>query len=209
MRKTLLQNSNLEKANLRGTNLIDANLQGANLAKADLTGANLYGANFENADLTGAIMPNGERYQGVNSQKKSQQKSDKSHLMVDKQIICSDKAPKPVGPYSQAVKVNNMVFLSGQIAIDPRINQVVYTDDISKQTEQVMSNICFVLEEAGATWENVVKTTIFLKDLKDFEAVNAIYGKYFKPETAPARATVEVSRLPKDVLVEIECIAVL
>jgi 2-iminobutanoate/2-iminopropanoate deaminase len=128
---------------------------------------------------------------------------------MTRKIIKTENAPKPVGPYNQAVMVNNMIFLSGQIAIDPRVNDILYPDDVTKQTERVMSNLEAVLTEAGATWENVVKTTIFLKDMNDFTQVNEVYSKYFKPETAPARATVEVSRLPKDVLVEIECIAVL
>ena len=157
-------------------------------------------------------MPNGECYQPEDSTPDLpdliETLSDTEKTMTRK-IIKTENAPKPVGPYNQAVMVNNMIFLSGQIAIDPRVNDILYPDDVTKQTERVMSNLEAVLTEAGATWENVVKTTIFLKDMNDFTQVNEVYSKYFKPETAPARATVEVSRLPKDVLVEIECIAVL
>jgi 2-iminobutanoate/2-iminopropanoate deaminase len=212
LRQATLKNVNLERANLRGANLINANLEGANLAKADLTGANIYGANLQNVDFTGTIMPNGERYK---SEDNSPQLLDKPKTVSDREktitrkIIKTENAPKPVGPYNQAVMVNNMIFLSGQIAIVPRLDDILYPDDITKQTERVMSNLEAVLTEAGATWENVVKTTIFLKDMNDFTQVNEVYSKYFKPETAPARATVEVSRLPKDVLVEIECTAII
>ncbi|MGL5080715.1 MAG: RidA family protein [Microcoleaceae cyanobacterium] len=125
------------------------------------------------------------------------------------QIIYTDQAPAPVGPYSQAIVANGMVFVAGQIAIDPVSNQVVHLEDVTKQTEQVMQNLGRVLTAAGVTWQDVVKTTIFLKNMNDFAAVNMIYAQYFDYKTAPARACVEVSRLPKDVLVEIDCIAVL
>jgi len=130
--------------------------------------------------------------------------------MTTRKIIKTDKAPDPVGPYNQAIATTGqMIFISGQIAIDTRINQIVYTEDVSKQTEQVMANLEAILTEAGATWSNVVKTTVYLKNMDDFATVNNIYGKYFDPENAPARACVEVARLPKDVLVEIDCIAVI
>ncbi|NEP04291.1 MAG: RidA family protein [Okeania sp. SIO2G4] len=130
--------------------------------------------------------------------------------MTTRKIIKTDKAPEPVGPYNQAIAATGqMIFVSGQIAIDTRTNQIVYTDDVSKQTEQVMANLEAILTAAGASWSNVVKTTVFLKDMNDFATVNTIYAKYFNPENAPARACVEVARLPKDVLVEIDCIAVL
>lgn len=212
LRQATLKKANLKKANLRGANLINANLEGANLTQADLTDANIYGVNLENVNLTDTIMPNGECYKPEDSTPDLpdpiETLSDTEKTMTRK-IIKTENAPKPVGPYNQAVMVNNMIFLSGQIAIDPRVNDILYPDDVTKQTERVMSNLEAVLTEAGATWENVVKTTIFLKDMNDFTQVNEVYSKYFKPETAPARATVEVSRLPKDVLVEIECIAVL
>jgi 2-iminobutanoate/2-iminopropanoate deaminase len=126
---------------------------------------------------------------------------------MTRQIICTDRAPAPVGPYNQAVIVNGMMFVSGQIAIDPATNQLVGTGDISKQTEQVMANLEAILAEAKTGWSEVVKTTIFLKDMNDFATVNEIYAKFFDPDNAPARACVEVARLPKDVLVEIDCIA--
>jgi 2-iminobutanoate/2-iminopropanoate deaminase len=128
---------------------------------------------------------------------------------MTRKIIRTDKAPAPVGPYNQAVSASGeMIFVAGQIPIDPKIGDVVHTDDVAKQTEQVMANIEAILEEAGTNFQNVVKTTVFLADMNDFAAMNAVYAKYFHEDSAPARACVQVSRLPKDVLVEIECIAV-
>lgn len=129
---------------------------------------------------------------------------------MTRKVVNTQSAPAPVGPYNQAIAASGqMLFVSGQIAIDPSSNQLVYTDDVAKQTEQVMNNLKAVLAEAGASFANAVKMTIFLKDMKDFATVNQVYSGYFDPENAPARACVEVSRLPKDVLVEIDCIAVL
>jgi 2-iminobutanoate/2-iminopropanoate deaminase len=128
---------------------------------------------------------------------------------MEKKVIRTDNAPAPVGPYNQAIAASGtMLFCSGQIAIDPATGNIL-DGDVEAQTKQVMVNLAAVLAEAGADWGNVVKTGVFLKDMNDFGAVNAIYGSYFDEATAPARACVEVSRLPKDVLVEIECIAVL
>lgn len=125
--------------------------------------------------------------------------------MAEKKIIHSAKAPKAIGPYSQAVKMGSWLFISGQIPIDPESGEVM-RGSIAEQTERVMQNISSILEEAGSTFSAVVKTTIFLKDLEDFEEVNAVYGRFFETEP-PARATVEVSSLPKDAGVEIETIA--
>jgi 2-iminobutanoate/2-iminopropanoate deaminase len=126
------------------------------------------------------------------------------------QVIRTDKAPAPVGPYNQAVVASGqMLFVAGQIPIDPTQGDVVYKEDITKQTEQVMANLQAILTTAGARFEDVVKTTVFLADMNDFGAMNAVYAKYFNEATAPARACVQVSRLPKDVLVEIDCIAVI
>lgn len=122
-------------------------------------------------------------------------------------IIASEKAPKAVGPYSQAVRVGNLVFLSGQIPLDPLSGQLV-EGGIQHQTERVFENIRAVLEAAGLTFENVVKTTVYLKNLTDFVQMNEVYAKYF-PSNPPARSTVEVARLPRDVSVEIDAIAVL
>ena len=128
---------------------------------------------------------------------------------MEKQIIQTDNAPSPVGPYNQAIVASGkMLFCSGQIAIDPSTGTIL-DGDVQTQTKQVMANLAAVLEAAGADWSNVVKTGVFLKDMNDFAAVNEIYATYFDEATAPARACVEVARLPKDVLVEIECIAVL
>ncbi len=123
-----------------------------------------------------------------------------------KKIINSEKAPKPVGPYSQAVQVGNMLFCSGQISIVPETDQVL-TGDIETQTRQVMKNISAVLEKADYNWGHIVKTTIFLTNMNDFPKVNAIYAEAFK-EAPPARSTVQVSGLPKGVNVEIEVLAV-
>lgn len=130
--------------------------------------------------------------------------------MIEKKIIRTDKAPAPVGPYNQAIATSGtMVFLAGQIALNPETGEIVGAGDVVAQTKQVMGNIAAILTEAGADWSNVVKTSVFLTNLADFATVNQVYAEYFEEATAPARACVEVSRLPKDVLVEIECIAVI
>lgn len=123
----------------------------------------------------------------------------------EKQIVLTGGAPKPIGPYSQAVRVGSLVFCSGQIPLDPVSGQVM-TQDIGGQTKRVMENLRAVLEAAGATFDHVVKTTIFLKSMNDFPKVNEVYATYFSGES-PARSTVEVARLPKDVGVEIEMTA--
>lgn len=120
------------------------------------------------------------------------------------QTIHTEKAPAAIGPYSQAVIANNLVYTSGQIAINPEVGDVVAVT-IEEQTEQVMKNLSAVLEAAGSGCEKAVKTTCFLKDMGDFAAFNAIYGKYFTGK--PARSCVAVASLPKDVLVEVEVIA--
>lgn len=121
-------------------------------------------------------------------------------------IINTSKAPSPIGPYSQAVMVNNMLFASGQIAINPLTGDLVM-DDIKSETKQVMENIKAVLAEAGMSFENVVKTSIFLSDMNHFAYVNEVYGSYFSKDF-PARETVQVAGLPKNVNVEISVIAV-
>ncbi|OYU80075.1 MAG: reactive intermediate/imine deaminase [Flavobacterium sp. BFFFF1] len=123
-----------------------------------------------------------------------------------KKIINTDKAPAPIGPYSQAVSIGDLLFTSGQIALDPATMHLVI-HDIETETKQVMENLKAVLEAAGMGFENVVKTTIFLMDMDDFNNVNKVYGSYFNDETAPARETVQVSGLPKGVNVEISMIA--
>jgi 2-iminobutanoate/2-iminopropanoate deaminase len=127
-----------------------------------------------------------------------------------KKIIRTDLAPAPVGPYNQAIAASGtMLFVAGQIPLDPQSGNIIGAGDISKQTERVMKNIEAILTAAGANWNNVVKTSVFLTDLGNFTSMNEVYARYFQEENAPARACVEVSRLPKDVLVEIECIATL
>ena len=124
-----------------------------------------------------------------------------------KDIVLTDKAPKPIGPYSQAVKSSGFLFASGQVALDPKTNEF-FGGDIRQQTERAMENIKAVVEAAGSNLHHVVKTIVFLKNMSDFTAMNEVYGKYFTA-APPARSTVEVARLPKDALVEIEVIVAL
>lgn len=124
-----------------------------------------------------------------------------------KAVVLTDKGPKPIGPYSQAIKLNGFIFLSGQVALDPKTNEFL-GGSIAQQTERVMENIRAILEAGGSYLHHVVKTTVFLKDMNDFGAMNEVYGKFFKA-APPARSTVQVARLPKDALVEIEVIAAL
>jgi 2-iminobutanoate/2-iminopropanoate deaminase len=126
---------------------------------------------------------------------------------MSKQIINSADAPAPIGPYSQAVKHGDTLYISGQIALDAKTGNLI-TGDIKTETHQVMKNLSAILTAAGLDFTHVVKTSIFVKDLNNFVAINETYGEYFK-SNPPARETVEVSRLPKDVNVEISCIAVL
>ncbi len=124
-----------------------------------------------------------------------------------KKIINTSKAPSPIGPYNQAVLAGSTLFASGQIALDPVSGNLI-VDSIESETTQVMENLKAVLSEATMTFGNVVKTSIFLTDMHDFAKINAIYGRYFNSETAPARETIEVSNLPKFVHVEISMIAI-
>jgi 2-iminobutanoate/2-iminopropanoate deaminase len=122
-----------------------------------------------------------------------------------KNVVVTDRGPKPIGPYSQAIKANGFVYLSGQVALDPQKGELVGSD-IRQQTERVLENIKGILEAAGVNLHHVIKTTVFLKDMNDFAGMNEIYARYFAA-APPARSTVQVSRLPKDALVEIEVIA--
>ena len=126
-------------------------------------------------------------------------------MLVIKEIVATGNAPQAIGPYSQAVKHHGLVFCSGQIPLDPATGQVV-AGGIAEQTARVLENLKAVLEAAGAGFDSVLKTTVFLKDLTEFAAMNEVYAKYFGAG-APARSTVEVARLPRDVKVEIEAIA--
>ena len=125
-----------------------------------------------------------------------------------KKIIKTEHAPKPIGPYNQAVIAGNYMFISGQIALNPKSGELI-TDEIKRETTQVMENLKAILSEVSLTFENVVKTTIFLSSMDDFAAVNEIYGSYINDSTAPARETVQVSKLPVGVNVEISMIAML
>ena len=126
---------------------------------------------------------------------------------MKKQIIQTDNAPAPIGPYNQAVKVKDTLYLSGQIPLVPQ-SMTLVEGDLKKETQQVMKNLEAVLAAANMTFENVVKTSIFLDSMENFATVNEVYGRYFDDKTAPARETVEVSNLPKYVRVEISMIAV-
>ena len=125
-----------------------------------------------------------------------------------KKIIFTEKAPAPIGPYNQAVLVGNTLYTSGQIALNPETMELVI-ETIEVETKQVMENMQAVLHAAGMTFENVVKTTIFIMDMNDFGKINTVYGSYFNEKTAPARETVQVALLPKNVNVEISMIAIL
>ncbi len=123
-----------------------------------------------------------------------------------KQIITTENAPAPIGPYNQAIKSGHLLYTSGQIPIDPATGDFV-EGGIREQTIQVLENLKAVIEAAGSTLDHVIKTTVFLADMNDFPEVNAVYADYFAEETAPARSTVQVAALPKGALVEIELIA--
>lgn len=125
---------------------------------------------------------------------------------MEKKIILTNTAPLPVGPYNQAVAAGGFLFVSGQIPTDPTTNQVV-SGAVTEQARMVLNNLSAVLIAAGSSLSQVVKITVFLKNMEDFSAMNAVYEKFFQKTSAPARSTIEVARLPKDVLVEIEAIA--
>ena len=120
-------------------------------------------------------------------------------------VVLTDKGPKPIGPYSQAIRANGFLYVSGQVALDPKTGEFVGTD-IRQQTQRTLENVKGILEAAGSNMHHVVKTTVFLKDINDFSAMNEVYAKFFTL-APPARSTVQVARLPKDALVEIEVIA--
>ena len=126
---------------------------------------------------------------------------------MSKKIVNTEKAPNPVGPYNQSIQAGGMVFLSGQIPLDPATGQLV-TENIEAETHQVMKNLLAVLEANDCTFDDVVSCSVFVKDMKDYGRINEVYGTYFDDATAPTRALVEVARLPKDVNVEISAIAV-
>ena len=129
-------------------------------------------------------------------------------MPIDKTVIATPDAPAAIGPYTQAIRTGDFLFTSGQIALDPATGQMS-TGDITEQTERVVANLRAVLSASGLSFAHVLKTTVFMKDLRDFAAMNAVYAKAFAAEgnLAPARSTVQVAALPKDALVEIECVA--
>ena len=122
-----------------------------------------------------------------------------------REVIATNDGPKAIGPYSQAIKANGFVFVSGQVALDPATQQVA-PGDVAAQTERALQNLAGILKAAGTSLDRAVKTTVFLKNMSDFAAMNEVYGRHFT-QTPPARSTVEVARLPKDVLLEIDVIA--
>jgi len=122
-----------------------------------------------------------------------------------KEIVTTDRGPKRIGPYSQGVKANGLLYLSGQVALDPKTNEML-AGNIRQQTERTLENIKGILEAGGSNLHHVIKTTVFLKDMNEFAQMNEVYGRYFTA-APPARSTVQVARLPKDALVEIEVIA--
>lgn len=124
---------------------------------------------------------------------------------MSKKIIKTDKVSLPIGPYNQAVSIGNLIYTAGQIPLDKQGNMVA--GGIKEQTEQVIQNLIAILTSAGSSLDKVVKVTVFLKDLNDFAFMNEVYAKHFKAETAPARSTIQVSRIPKDSLVEVEVVA--
>jgi 2-iminobutanoate/2-iminopropanoate deaminase len=128
---------------------------------------------------------------------------------MSRTVIRTAAAPTPVGPYNQAIVASGQfLFSAGQIALSPATGELVGPGDVAQQTQQVMANLQAVLQAAGSDFAQVVKTTVYLKDMNDFAAMNAVYSQYFDESTAPARSCVEVARLPKDVLVEIDCMAI-
>jgi 2-iminobutanoate/2-iminopropanoate deaminase len=127
---------------------------------------------------------------------------------MNKQVISTSLAPSAIGPYSQAIRAGNLLFVSGQIPIDPATGRLIEDKSIQAQTRRVVQNLIAIVIAAGGSVDNIVKTTVFLRDMGDFADMNAVYGEFF-PLRPPARATVEAARLPRDVSIEIDCIAVL
>ena len=125
---------------------------------------------------------------------------------MKKTVISTPLGPAAIGPYSQGIRAGNLIFLSGQIALDPSTGKLIEATDIGSQTRRVLLNVKGVLSAAGASMDNVVRTTVYLKDMNDFAAMNAVYAEFFQV-SPPARSTVEVSRLPRDAVIEIDCIA--
>jgi 2-iminobutanoate/2-iminopropanoate deaminase len=127
---------------------------------------------------------------------------------MNKEVISTPNAPSAIGPYSQAIRAGNLLFVSGQISIDPSTGNVIDDKTIQGQTRRVLQNLIAIVEAAGGSAQNIVKTTVFLRDMSDFAEMNAVYSTFFTA-SPPARATVEAARLPRDVSIEIDCIAVI
>jgi 2-iminobutanoate/2-iminopropanoate deaminase len=127
---------------------------------------------------------------------------------MDKQVIATPQAPSAIGPYSQAIRAGNFLFVSGQISIDPSTGKLIDDKTVQGQTRRVLQNLIAIVEAAGGSAQNIVKTTVFLRDMGDFAEMNAVYSTFFS-SSPPARSTVEAARLPRDVSIEIDCIAVI
>jgi len=127
---------------------------------------------------------------------------------MDKQVISTPQAPSAIGPYSQAIRAGNFLFVSGQISIDPSTGKLIDDKTVQGQTRRVLQNLMAIVEAAGGSAQNIVKTTVFLRDMGDFAEMNAVYSTFFSA-SPPARSTVEAARLPRDVSIEIDCIAVI
>jgi len=127
---------------------------------------------------------------------------------MDKQVISTPQAPSAIGPYSQAIRAGNFLFVSGQISIDPSTGKLIDDKTVQGQTRRVLQNLIAIVEAAGGSAQNIVKTTVFLRDMGDFAEMNAVYSSFFSA-SPPARSTVEAARLPRDVSIEIDCIAVI
>jgi 2-iminobutanoate/2-iminopropanoate deaminase len=127
---------------------------------------------------------------------------------MDKQVISTSLAPSAIGPYSQAVRAGNLVFVSGQIPIDPASGKIIDDNTIQAQTRRVLQNLTAIVMAAGGSLESIVKTTVYLRDMSEFAEMNAVYAEFFRMRP-PARATIEAARLPRDVSIEIDCIAVI
>ncbi|NET87976.1 MAG: endoribonuclease L-PSP [Kamptonema sp. SIO1D9] len=205
LRKACLRGANLARASLCKADLMNADFTKANLQKADLTDAKTYGTIFEEVDFTRAIMPDGEIYFSEVGEVDS-----KIVYNQQKQVIFTELAPKLKGLNSQGISADGkLIFINGQIGIDLRVNDILYPDDFQRQTEQMMANIQAILNAAGASFQDVVETKVYLTDMQNFSAFEAVYGKYFDYVSAPTRACLQIAQLPQNALVAMDCVAVI
>lgn len=207
LRDACLEGANFKQANLKKANLMKAKVKNASLIGANLTNANFYLTNYQDAEIIGAIMPDGEVYDpddySIVEVEESGVKSTKA------EFINTENAPKSPNSPHQAVIVNDLIYIAGQIAIDPRLNIMLCDDEITDQTRRVMDNIGAILTAAGVGWSQVVTTTIFMIDLQESDRMNSVYSGYFTDGNMPICTCVAVSQLPENTRVQIECIATL